>query len=99
LFIDTGTRRRLIINYKDEKSDRRGKPEGVHGIEIRWAMLDHADPDIKELTNSAFDTSPPLILEFEEHQRGQRVYMCGAWEIEREGEKGPYGDIEEAIVP
>jgi hypothetical protein len=99
LFIDTGTRRRLIIFYKDKKSDRRGKPEGVHGIEIRWAILDHANPNIDELTNSAFDTNSPLILDFEEHQRGQRVYMCGAWEIEREGEKGPFGDIEEAVIP
>jgi hypothetical protein len=99
LFIHTGTRRRLIINYKDEKSERRGKPEGVHGIEIRWAILDHADPDIKDLTNSSFDTNSPLILEFEEHQRGLRVYLCGAWEIEREGEKGPFGDIEEAVIP
>jgi hypothetical protein len=99
LSIDTGTRRRLIIRYKDEKSDRRGKPPGVHGIEIRWAILDHPPADIKELTNSAFDTKPPLVLEFEEHQRGQRVYMCGAWEIGREGEKGPYGNIEDAIIP
>jgi hypothetical protein len=37
--------------------------------------------------------------DLEEHQRGQRVYLCGSWEIRREGEKGPPGDIIEAIIP
>ncbi|MDR2193524.1 MAG: hypothetical protein LBP19_03520 [Treponema sp.] len=99
LFIDTGTRRRLIITYKDEGSTRRGKPRGVHGIEVRWAILEQPPANIKDLINSSFDTNPPLTLEFEEHERGKRVYLCGLWEIEREGEKGPPGAIEEAIIP
>jgi hypothetical protein len=49
--------------------------------------------------NSAFDTNPPLILEFDEQDRGKHVYMAGCWEIEREGEKGPYGAIVEAVIP
>jgi hypothetical protein len=99
LFIDTGTRRRLIITYKDEGSEHRGKPQGVHGIEVRWAVLDTPPADLKDLIHSAFDTKPPLILEFEEHERGSKVYLCGRWEIQREGEKGPDGAIEEAIIP
>ncbi|MDR1216198.1 MAG: hypothetical protein LBK25_05920 [Treponema sp.] len=99
LLIDTGTRCRLIIHYRDEKSGRRGKPAGVHGIEVRWAILDHYPVTSKELVNSAFDTNPPLILEFDEQDRGKRIYMAGAWEIQREGEKGPPGAIEEAIIP
>ncbi|MDR3114961.1 MAG: hypothetical protein LBU25_05515 [Treponema sp.] len=99
LSIDTGTRRRLIIYYKDEKSGRRGKPKGVHGMELRWAILEHPPVDTVELTRSSFDTNPPLTLEFEEHERGKRVYMCGAWQIDREGEQGPSGEIVEAIIP
>jgi hypothetical protein len=99
LFIDTGTRRRLLITYRDEGSEHRGKPHGVHGIEVRWAILDHPPADVKDLTRSAFDTNPPLTLEFEEHERGKKVYLCGRWEILREGEKGPDGAIEEAIIP
>jgi hypothetical protein len=99
LLIDTGTRRRLIVYYRDEKSARRGKPKGVHGIEIRWAILDHVPTGIEELVNSSFDTNPPLTLMFSEQDRGKRVYLCGSWEINREGEKGPFGAIEEAIIP
>jgi hypothetical protein len=99
LEFDTRTRRRIVIGYKDEGSERRGKPEHVHGIEIRWAILDAPPANIVELTNSSFDTDPPLILDFEEYQRGKRVYLCGRWEIRREGEKGPPGAIEEVIIP
>jgi hypothetical protein len=34
-----------------------------------------------------------------EEDRGKRLYMAGRWEIEREGVKGPFGDIVSAIVP
>jgi hypothetical protein len=67
---------------------------------VRWAIRDAPPTDIgKELVNSAFDTKPPLIIDFGEQDRGKKVFLCGRWEIEREGEKGPFGDIEEAIVP
>jgi hypothetical protein len=75
LIVDTGTIRRLIIHYKDEKSGRRGKPAGVHGIEVRWAILDHPPMSIAELIHSSFDTKSPLTLEFDESDRGKRVYM------------------------
>ncbi|MDR1326143.1 MAG: hypothetical protein LBK00_08930 [Treponema sp.] len=99
LIIDTSTIRRLIIYYKDEKSGRRGKPDGVHGLEVCWAILDHPPMSIEELIHSAFDTKSPLILEFDEQDRGKRVYMVGCWEIAREGEKGPFSAIVEAIIP
>jgi hypothetical protein len=99
LIPDTRTRRRIKVSYVDEHSNRRGKPEDVHGIEICWAILDHHPVDLSELIHSSFDTSPPLILDFEEHQRGQHVYMVGRWEIEREGLKGPPGAVEDVVIP
>jgi hypothetical protein len=99
LLIDTGTRRRIIVHYRDEKSGRRGKPKGVHGIEVRWAILDRPPAHEDELIHSSFDTKSPLTLEFDESDRGKHVYLCGRWEIEREGIKGPSGAIEDAIIP
>jgi hypothetical protein len=99
LLPDTGTRRIIKVYYKDEGATRQGKPAGVKGIEIKWAKLKEPPKDISELVNSAFDTNPPLELRFEEHERGEKVFMCGLWEIQREGEKGPPGDIEEVIIP
>ncbi|MDR1419794.1 MAG: hypothetical protein LBI86_05430, partial [Treponema sp.] len=53
----------------------------------------------KDLIESAFDTKSPLILTFEEGDRGARIYMAGRREIEREGVKGDFGDIVSTIVP
>jgi hypothetical protein len=91
--------RELPVYYHDGVSGGRGKPANVHGIEIRWAVLDHFPADISELTQSAFDTASPCVLKFAEHERGLRVYMCGRWEIQREGEKGSFGEIVEAVIP
>jgi hypothetical protein len=94
-----GNPRQIVISYRDKGSEHRGKPKGVHGLELRWAFLDHEPKSIAELVNSSFDTRSPLILTFGEEDRGKRIYMAGRWEINREGEKGDFGDIVSAIVP
>ncbi|MDR1419397.1 MAG: hypothetical protein LBI86_03400, partial [Treponema sp.] len=97
-----GVPRQIVVDYRDKGSSHRGKPADVHGLELRWVK---APPGFvpknieKDLIESAFDTKSPLILTFEEGDRGARVYMAGRWEIEREGVKGDFGDIVSAIVP
>lgn len=91
--------RQVVVPYRDRGSEHRGKPADVHGVEVCWALLDHAPVNVKELDNSAFDTNSPLTLVFEEQDRGKRIYMAGRWEIEREGIKGEFRDIVSALVP
>jgi hypothetical protein len=99
LITDTSVLRHVKVYYRDLGSSHRGKPKNVHGLELRWAILDHPPKSINELTNSAFDTSPPLDLVFDESDRGKHLYMAGRWEIEREGEKGPFSAIVDVIIP
>jgi hypothetical protein len=94
-----GNPRQVEVPYRDAGSERRGKPDDVHGVEVRWAILDHEPKGVEELIHSAFDTHSPLILTFDEADRGKRVYMAGCWEIEREGEKGPMGEIVSCFIP
>jgi hypothetical protein len=95
-----GVPRQIVIPYRDKGSALRGKPKDVHGIEVRWELMDHPPVNIKnELTQSSFDTKSPLTLTFEESDRGRRIYMAGRWEIEREGIKGEFGDIVTTIIP
>jgi hypothetical protein len=91
--------RQIEVPYHDAASEHRGKPENVHGIEVRWAILDHEPTGVEELIHSSFDTRSPLTLTFDEADRGKRVYMAGRWEIEREGEKGPTGESVSCFVP
>ncbi|MDR1247761.1 MAG: hypothetical protein LBK63_00515 [Treponema sp.] len=89
----------VIVDYRDLGSTHWGKPAKVHCIEICWAFLDHPPKDIKELINSAVDTSHPFKKTFGEEDRGKTVYFAGRWEINREGLKGDFGPIVSAIVP
>ncbi|MDR2632879.1 MAG: hypothetical protein LBC51_04560 [Treponema sp.] len=100
LEVDTGTPRRHLVHYRDRGSKHRGKPEGVAGIEIRWAVLEGHPVSIEEeLIKSGYDTASPWVNDFEEGDRGKKVYYCGRWEGPAEGEKGPFGEVVEAIVP
>jgi hypothetical protein len=97
--IDSGTIRRLIIHFSDQGSKKsKAKPAGQHGAEIRWAILDTPPMDMAELAHSEFDTRTPFTLEFHGHERGKTVYFCLCWENTR-GEKGPWSDIQSAIIP
>jgi hypothetical protein len=96
--IDTVVIRCLSILFWELGSKSKAKPHGVHGAEIRWAILDHAPVSVEELIHSNFDTSSPFKLTFDESERGKAVYICLRWESTR-GEKGPWSEIVMAIIP
>ncbi|MDR1268727.1 MAG: hypothetical protein LBK82_04315 [Planctomycetaceae bacterium] len=96
--IDRSTARRLGIHYFEHDKKSSGKPPGQHGVEVCWAVLDAPPTDVSELTNSSFSTRSPLILDFKENQRGKTVYFCLRWENTR-GEKGPWSEIYNTIIP
>ncbi|MDR2178562.1 MAG: hypothetical protein LBP20_11080, partial [Treponema sp.] len=95
---DTSVIRQVTIKFWDSATKKRGKPYGIHGAEIRWALLDHAPELVGELTHSDFDTASPLTLKFDESDRGKRVYFCLRWESNT-NLKGPYGEIYSAVIP
>ncbi|MDR1030449.1 MAG: hypothetical protein LBL76_06205 [Treponema sp.] len=88
----------IIIYFWDSLTKKRRKPHGVHGAEIRWAILDHPPSSVSELIHSEFDTAASFILIFDESDRGKRVYFCLRWESTT-NLKGPDGEIYSAIIP
>ncbi|MDR1984036.1 MAG: hypothetical protein LBQ28_04340 [Prevotellaceae bacterium] len=96
--VDSSVIRRLTIHFRDHGSDKKAKPAGVHGAEIRWAILAAPPVEVSELVNTGFDTHTPFTLEFNESERGQTVWFCLRWENTR-GEKGPWSEIVSAIIP
>jgi hypothetical protein len=96
--LDSSIIRRLSVHFRDSASSSKAKPHGIHGVEIRWAILDVPPVNVKDLTVSAFDTRSPFTLEFEEEQRGKNVWFCLRWENTK-GEKGPWSEIGSAIIP
>jgi hypothetical protein len=88
----------IEIHYHDGNSSRKAKPAGVHGMEIRWAILGAAPTDWDELTNSVFSIRTPCRLTFLYNQRGKTLYFALRWEDNR-GKKGPWSEIHETIIP
>jgi hypothetical protein len=98
LELDSSTIRQISVHFRDAGSDKRGKPVGIHGVELRWALLDNPPSSVEDLTKSAFDTASPYMFKFDEADRGKSLYICPCWENNK-GEKGPFGEIVKAIVP
>jgi hypothetical protein len=98
LELDSSIIRRVSVIFKDSGSDKRGKPAGVHGIELRWSLLEAVPTSVEDLKNSAFDTASPYTFSFDEADRGKALYICPRWENNK-GDKGPWGEIVKAIIP
>jgi hypothetical protein len=96
--LDSSIIRQITVHFKDNGSDKHGKPQGVHGIELRWSFLETAPNSVGDLKNSAFDTATSYTFAFDETDRGKALYICPRWENNK-GEKGPWGEIVKAIIP
>jgi hypothetical protein len=97
---DTHMPRRITINfYEGEAPHKKANPPGVHGAEIVWQVFDAPQTVmLSQLTHSSFDTHTPLTLEFTDEQRGHILYFALRWENTR-SEKGPFGEIQMAVIP
>jgi hypothetical protein len=97
-FIKVKDIRMLEIHFKPMGSASRGRPYGHNGAVICFAVLDSPPKDASELICSLLATRTPYTLTFTEAERGKRVYIALFWENEK-GEKGPFSQIQEAIIP
>jgi hypothetical protein len=86
------------LDFFDATSEKRAKPDGVHGTEIAWAILDTTPTDWSQLVHSAFDTHTPYRFSFSGEDRGKKLFFALRWENNR-GEKGPWSEIFDAIIP
>ena len=92
---------RLIVHFHAHEQDRESsavKPRGVHGAEIVYALLETPPTSYDALIKSVFDTASPYTFTFDLPDAGKTIYMALRWENSR-GEKGPWTDIQSAIIP
>jgi hypothetical protein len=88
----------LEFRFRRAGNKRWGKPDDVHGMELKWLITDTQPARIEELTGSEFATKSPLVMNFEEDQRGKRLYYIVRWETNTVL-KGDFSEILLAIVP
>ena len=88
----------IDIHFQDKGSEHKAKPAGMRGAEIMWAILDTPPENWEELTRSSFNTHTPLRMSFENDRRGKTLYFAARWE-NTHGDKGPWSEIQSAIIP
>jgi hypothetical protein len=98
VYVRSAGPRQLRLVWHDAGTVSKVKPAGVHGCEIRWAILDEHPTANGDLTCSEFCTRSSYVFAFDEAQRSKTVYFCLRWENTR-GEKGPWSEIIHAVIP
>ncbi|MDR2469627.1 MAG: hypothetical protein LBD27_04005, partial [Tannerella sp.] len=98
LDIDVVDFRRLKVLFHDMGSSNKAKPYGVNGAVIAYAVLDAPPASPYALTSTVLATRTPHTFEFAEEERGKTVYIAICWQNEK-GQRGPWSEIESAIVP
>jgi hypothetical protein len=88
----------LRFRFRRYGMKRWGKPQGIHGMELRWVISDEPPHLVQDLIHSEFATRSPLDLTFEEDQRGKRLYFAVRWETGTV-KKGDWSEIYSAIIP
>ena len=94
----TSVIREITIRYRDFGSKHWAKPDHVHGIEIRWAILDSRPDSVDALVHIELDTASPFTLVFDEGERGKRIFVSARW-FNNTTHTGPWSDIESAFIP
>ena len=89
--------RHLHFDFGGEETSK-AKPEGQHGMELAGRIGGDKPANVHELPLSYFDTDTPLIIEFEEEDRGKTFWYAVRWE-NTTGKKGPWSDIWSALIP
>jgi hypothetical protein len=92
-------RLKIIFRPEGEGTEHKSaKPEGQHGVEIKWGFFDETIEDQDDLPHSLFDTASPYVLKFKHSDAGKAVSIALRWE-NNVGAKGPWSEISKAIVP
>jgi hypothetical protein len=75
-----------------------GKPDHVRLMELAWGIREDRPGEVRELPHLESATANPIVLTFEEEERGLRVFFAARW-LNNTAQSGPWSDIESAVIP
>jgi hypothetical protein len=82
----------------NQATGKKTKPEDAYGVNYSWEIRDTAPANAEDLRHSVFRRKTTEVFDYEEGDRGKRVYYAACYENAK-GESGPWSDIVEAIIP
>ena len=83
--------RRITLHFRDKGAERRGKPDNVEFIEIRWVIQDEMPKSLEEFTHTETDSASPHVIDFTECERGKRFWATARW-MNGKTEEGPWAE-------
>jgi hypothetical protein len=95
---DSSVIRELRLRLRDYGAANWGKPAHVRSMELAWGIMDARPGEISAMPHLETETANPVVLTFEEEERGRRVFFAARW-LNYKAQGGPWSDIESAIVP
>jgi hypothetical protein len=100
IHVDISIPKRLTFNYWEEGRDDGSKamPHGAGSFELWSKLLDHEPAHMDELTHVLIDFQSPLVMDFDDSERGKTLYFIARW-VSPTGEKGPWTVVMRVIVP
>ncbi|MDR1678970.1 MAG: hypothetical protein LBR81_04250 [Prevotellaceae bacterium] len=97
LRIDFSESRQHTLHITDEAKTGKAKPAGVKECEIWYAIADEEPVNDSELRYAGSSSKANFLVTFDLSQRGKKVYYNARW-VNTRGERGPWGEFENAII-
>ena len=82
----------------NQATGKKSKPDDAHGVRYVWEIRDAAPANAGDLRHSVFRVKAAEVFDYEEGDRGKKVFYAACYENAK-GEAGPWSDIIEAIIP
>jgi hypothetical protein len=100
VIVDTSKSRQATIKYYvlPGPHQRMGKPKNVKACIVRWVKGRTKPTHISEFVNEAVGTNGPIVIHFDEDERGDTIWFIAVWQIEREHLESPASDPAMFIV-
>jgi hypothetical protein len=86
------------VHFKVKGADSKAKPYGYEGVVIKWMTSDKAATTVEEMNQLDVASRTPYVMNFSDEDRGKVVSVAMQW-MNRKSQKGPWSEIQTAIVP
>ena len=90
--------RQHTLSALNQKTGTKTKPDDAYGVKYAWEIRETPPDNPDSLRHAVFSRKTTHVFDFEETDRGKRVYYAAQYENAK-GEAGPWSEIVSLIIP
>ena len=96
--IQTRGIRKLVVDFWQHGKSSKAKPRGYDGAVVLWHIGSEKPESPNDFRYHATASRTPMIIDFEENERGQKVWIALCWQNSR-SIRGRWSEFKSTIVP